>query len=131
MKITKMAAIVLAFSLWVGCASNDVNKGVGVPLNTVNFLDKALEEKVAVQSTNARRSASDTVEVWAVLRNKTDKTLQLEARTQFFDRQQAPGEPPTAWQRLFLPSGALGTYKDFSTKVSEVGYYYIEIREVR
>jgi hypothetical protein len=30
-----------------------------------------------------------------------------------------------------LPPQAVATYRDFSTKVEEVNYYYIEIREGR
>lgn len=130
-RLIKILSLVSLALMLFGCASTEVNKGIGVPLNTVNFLDKDLEQKLAVQSTNARRTASDTIEVWAVLRNKGDKTLQVEGRTQFFDRQQSPAEPPSAWQRLFIPAGALATYREFSTKVTEIGYYYVEIKEVR
>ncbi len=112
-----------------------------VRMNTVNIIDKSLQNwqgkdgkrmsKIAVESTNARRSPTGTVEVWAVLRNRTDYPLQIEGRVQFFDRDQAPVEGPTAWQRVYLPANSVATYKEFSTKVMEIGYYYIEIREGR
>ncbi len=112
-----------------------------VRMNTVNILDKSLEDwqggekgkkgKIAVESTNARRTPSGTVEVWTVLRNRTDFPLQIEGRTQFFDRDQAPVEGPSAWKRVFLPPNSVATYKETSTKVMEIGYYYIEIREGR
>ncbi|MEW6261558.1 MAG: hypothetical protein AB1641_00645 [Thermodesulfobacteriota bacterium] len=118
-------------ALLFGCAGGEVVKGPGVPLNTVTFLDTGLDQKVGLQSTDSRRSPSDTVEVWAVIKNKTGSPLKLEGRVQFFDRQKAPAEGPTAWQKLFLPPSGLATYREFSTKVMEVGYYYIEIREGR
>ncbi len=109
--------------------------------NTVVILDKSLEDwrppdsrkkgKIAVEETSARRTETGTVEAWAVLRNRTDHPLQLEGRAHFFDKDKAPVEGPTAWQRVFLPAQGVGTYKEKSTKVMEVGYYYIEIREGR
>lgn len=87
--------------------------------------------KIAVEGTNARRSPTGTVEVWATFRNRTDFPLTIECRSQFFDRQEAPVEGPTAWQRVHLPQQSVGSYKEFSTNVLDVGYYYIEVRESR
>jgi hypothetical protein len=87
--------------------------------------------KIAVERTNARRSPTGTVEVWATFRNRTDHDLTIECRAQFFDRQEAPVEGPTAWQRVRLPQQSVGSYKEFSTNVMDVGYYYIEVREAR
>lgn len=87
--------------------------------------------KIAVERTNARRTPTGTVEVWATFRNRTDYPLTIECRSQFFDRQEAPVEGPTAWQRVHLPQQSVGTYKEFSTNVMDVGYYYIEVREAR
>jgi len=139
----------------VGCESSAVREGPApgvrirhpaapyatVRMNTVNILDKSLQDwhgdpeqkrgKIAVEATNARRTPTGTVEVWATLRNRTDHALQLEGRSQFFDRDEAPVEGPTAWQRVFLPPNGVGVYKERSTKVMEVGYYYVEIREGR
>ena len=87
--------------------------------------------KIAVEGTNARRSPTGTVEVWATFRNRIDYPLTIECRSHFFDRQEAPVEGPTAWQRVYLPQQSIGTYKEFSTNVMDVGYYYIEVREAR
>jgi hypothetical protein len=87
--------------------------------------------KITVEGTNARRSATGTVEVWATFRNRTDYPLAIECRTQFFDREEAPVEGPTAWQRVQLPQQSVASYKEFSTNVMDVGYYYIEVREAR
>jgi hypothetical protein len=87
--------------------------------------------KIAAESTNSRRTSTGTLEVWAVIRNRTNYPLQIEGRTTFFDRDKVPCEEPTAWQRLYLQPNSAVTYRDFSTKLHEVNYYYIEIREGR
>ena len=93
--------------------------------------DKTKRAKIAVEKTNSRRSPTGTLEVWAVLRNRTDYPLQIEGRTQFFDNDKAPSEGPTAWQRVYLPPQSVATYKEFSTKIQNINYYYVEIREGR
>lgn len=126
----------------------------GIRYNTVVIIDKSLENwdgkvfdpefvgyfwpqekhkrsKIAVESTDSRRTPTGTLEVWAVLRNRTDFPLQIEGRTQFFDAAKAPAEGPTAWQRVYLPPQSVATYRELSTKVNEINYYYVEIREGR
>jgi hypothetical protein len=87
--------------------------------------------KIAVEATNSRRTPTGTLEVWAELRNRTNYPLQIEGRTTFFDKDKAPVDGPTAWQRVFLPSQGIGVYKELSTKIEEVNIYYIELREGR
>jgi hypothetical protein len=128
----------------------------GIRYNTAVIIDKSLQQwdgkvfdpswssifssspkerdrhsKIAIESTNSKRTPTNTLEVWAVLRNRTDYPLQIEARTQFFDSNKVPIEGPTAWQRVHLPPQSLDTYREFSTKTGEISYYYIEIREGR
>ena len=104
--------------------------------NTVAILDKSLQRingrgKIAVESSGARRSPTGTLEAFAVLRNRTDYPLQIEGRVQFFDAQKFPADGPTAWQRVYLPPNSVAGYKELSTQVHGIGYYYIEIREGR
>ncbi|MFH0965037.1 MAG: hypothetical protein V2A58_13640 [Planctomycetota bacterium] len=141
---------VLFALLLAGCATTTIDEGpapaVNVPavpprLNTAVIVDKSLQNwaggekdkyaKVAVEATNSRRTPTGTLEVWAELRNRTDYPLQVEARVQFFDADRSPVEGPSAWQRVFLPPRAVETYREFSTNVYDVNYYYIEIREGR
>lgn len=126
----------------------------GIRYNTVVILDKSLEDwngkvfdpplleylwpqepekrsKIAVESTNSRRTETGTLEAWAILRNRTDYPLQIEGRTQFFDAEKAPAEAASAWQRVFIPPQGVATYKELSTKIQGISYYYIEIREGR
>lgn len=120
----------------------------GLRLNSVAILDDSLQEwyvvedsqtgpvehgkvgKIAVENVGARRTATNNVEVFAVLRNRTDYPLQVQGRVQFFDGMKAPVEGPSAWQRIYLPPNSIFSYKEFSTRM-DASYYYIEIREGR
>lgn len=114
---------------------------VGLRLNSVTIVDNGLQywegkdedrwTKLAVESTNSRRTPTGALEVWSVLRNRTDFPLQVEGRTTFFDQQQVPIEGPSAWQRLQLQPNAVAAYREYSTATSSVAYYRIEIREGR
>lgn len=143
----------LSAVLIYGCSTYEVKEGTApgvrirdsqtphaeIKWNSVAIIDKSLSNwqgkekdkkgKIAVEDTNARRSPTGTVEVWAVLRNRTDYPLQIEGRTSFFDKNKAPVEGPTAWQRVYLPPNSVATYKELSTNIMDIGYYYIEIRE--
>jgi hypothetical protein len=70
-------------------------------------------------------------EAWAVLKNLTNEQIMVEGRVWFFDQDEQPVEGPTAWKRLFIPPNSMATYRELSTKVMEIGYYYIEVREGR
>lgn len=102
-----------------------------VPLNAVSMTDLAITNKVLVQSVAARRNPTGTVEVFTRLVNCTDFPLQVEGRVQFLDAQQAPVEPISAWQRVYLPARATGVYAESSTDIRRAALYLIELREGR
>ena len=112
-----------------------------IRMNTAVILDDSLENwnvgqkgkysKIAVESTNAKRTETGAVQAWAVLRNRTDHALQVEGCVQFFDEMEAPVEGPSAWQRIQLPPNSVATYRENSTDTDHVKYYYIQIREGR
>jgi len=102
-----------------------------IPLNSVSMTDGAITNKVLVQSTSARRTETQTVQVFARMTNCTDFPLQVEGRTHFFDDNQVPVEPVSAWQRVFLPARSIGTYQESSTDARDVKTYLIEFREGR
>ena len=113
-----------------------------IQYNTVAILDKSLQDwssndegkryaRLAVEETNSRRSPTGTLEAYAVFRNRTDRPMQIEARGFFYDSAKLEAEPPTAWTRLFLPPQSVATYKALSTKVQEISFYRIEVREGR
>lgn len=160
MKMRKLAlAALLVSSLISGCIQT-VKEGaspgihvddemVKVRMNSVAILDRELQvtyvnennmsgqkeyghaSKIAVESSGARRTATGTVEVWTLLRNRTNHPQQLECNVQFFDRSGMPLEGPTAWERLVLSPNAVASYKEFSTSSVEGISYYIQVREGR
>jgi hypothetical protein len=87
--------------------------------------------KVTVEQTESRRTATGTLEALTILRNHTNFPLQIEGRTQFFDRNKSPAEDMSPWQRVQLPPKGIGTYKTVSNKREEVEFFVIEIREGR
>ena len=102
-----------------------------MPVNSVNITDYRITNKIMVESTNARRNPTGTVEVFARLVNCTDYPLQIEGRTHFLDEGQAPVEEVSAWGRIFLSPRSYGVYKESSIDVARVRFYYVEIREGR
>lgn len=102
-------------------------------LDTVVILDKALQDgragKLAVETSGGRRTPTGTLEIFAVIRNRTDYPQQIELRSQFFDQLGVPIEGPTAWSRLMLEPNGIQAYKEFSVGTSNVAHYYIEVRE--
>ena len=100
-----------------------------MPLNTVNITDVAITNKILLQATNAQRTDTGTVRVWARMVNCTNFHLQLEGRTHFLNAGQAPVEGVTAWQRVHMPARAIGTFTDLSIATKDVETYLIEIRE--
>jgi len=107
----------------------------GIEMDSVGILDRSLQSeysgKIAIEGTGARRTPTDTVEVWSQIRNRTDYPLQIECRVQFFDKDKTPVEGPTAWQRVQLPPQALTVYKQSSLGTDNLNHFYIEIREGR
>ena len=105
--------------------------GAQIRWNNVSLLDPSIKNKILVEATNTRRTPTGTLEAWATFRNRTNFPLQLEARSSFYDANQAPIEGPTAWQRIYLPPNATAHYSNvFSTKI-DIGFYTIEVREGR
>jgi len=105
-------------------------------MNSVVILDPALQRingpgKIAVESSGAKRTPAGTLEIWALIRNRTNHPLQIEGRTNFFDANRAPVDLTTAWKRLYLPPLGIQTYRAQSTLVHEVHYYMLELREGR
>lgn len=152
-KLTLLA--IVASVCFCGCSQAPLREGASVGvnvdhrmapyakprMNTVAIIDKSLADwqgseegrrsKIAVEATNSTRSETGTLQVWATLRNRTDYPLQIEGRTHFFGPGQEPVEGPTAWQRVYLDANSVAHYKEFSTKIKGIEYYYIEIREGR
>ncbi len=111
-----------------------------IHMNSVNIIDPGLQYvvedegryygKIAVEKHGTRRSATNTLEVFVLLRNRTSHNLMIEGRIQFYDENEFPIEGPTTWQRVSIPQNGVAVYKEFSTSF-KIGFYYVEIREAR
>ena len=102
-----------------------------VPLNSSAVLDKSISEKVYVRNASVRRTATGTVEVRSMIANCTDFPLQVEGRIQFYDADQAPSEPASAWKRVYLAPRSDGMFQEMSIGTDSVHFYIIEVREGR
>jgi hypothetical protein len=102
-----------------------------VPLNAVDVTDQRILRKVLVQSTNARRTETNSIRVAVQVINCTDHPLQVEARSLFFDAENQSAEAPSAWQRLHLPPRTVSTYSEQSLGTTQVVGYLVELREGR
>ncbi len=98
-----------------------------IPLDAVEFTDAALSKEVAVQFLQARRTATNTVQVNARMINCTDSTLVIGVRTSFMDKDTTPTEAETAWQNLVLQPRSMGTYQESSLS-NGVEFYVVELR---
>jgi len=148
MKMKKLWVFAFAGILLIslaGCAEYNVKEGSFAPVrvrdqnlpgtqirwNNVSLLDQSIKNKIFVEATNTRRTATGTLEAWAILRNRTDYPLQLEARASFYDATKAPVDGPTAWQRIYLPPNSTANISEVFTTATDLGYYNIEVREGR
>ena len=118
-----------------GCATEGAKDGytvnnIGINYNGVGILDRSIQDEVAVESSNWTRSATDTAQVWASLRNRTDDRLVLQARTHFYDKNKMPMEKASGWRQMFVGPNSIASYKESSISV-DVGFYYIEVRKAR
>jgi len=103
--------------------------GTEARLNRVAFLTKRLGRRVAVESTGTERTATNTLVVYSVFRNRTEFEQKVQARTQYFGEQREPYEGPDAWQLIVLPPNGMQTYRSYSTG-TDATYYYIEVMEM-
>ncbi|MCH2209576.1 MAG: hypothetical protein MK132_27470 [Lentisphaerales bacterium] len=132
MKYVLIAFITIFLS---GCSTEGAKFGtavrnIGINYNGVGLLNDSIHDSVAIEGTDWTRSATDTAQVWASLRNRTDSELVLQARTHFYDRSKMPIEKVSGWRQFFIPANGSQTYKESSISI-DVGYYYIEVREAK
>lgn len=98
-------------------------------LNQVGFATNGLQRRVAVEQTGASRTPTNTLEVWARFRNRTDYVQRIEARTLFLREDKSPLEDQVAWKEVHLQPNTFQTYRTMSTR-TDAAYYYIEVREL-
>lgn len=98
-------------------------------LNSVQIGDKSIAKKILVQSVNARRTQTNTVEVIVRMINCTDYEQHVQLRSSFMDSAQVPVEPTSAWSTVFIPPRSTGVYTEKSISTDEVAYFFAEMRE--
>jgi hypothetical protein len=99
-----------------------------IPLNSVQFASVDAAKSLAVQNLFAARTAGNTTSVTARFISCSDVTLAVRVRTSFMDTNQAPTEPASAWQTVFLQPHLIATYAENSTS-RNVANYLIEIMQ--
>ena len=90
-------------------------------------MDTSLKNKIAVKDVGSRRTGTNTLEVYSVLRNRKDRDYHITIRTNFYDSNKRPLET-TRWQAMYLSPRGVTNYTALSTR-TDVVYYYIEVRE--
>jgi hypothetical protein len=99
-----------------------------VPLDAVQFTNQVLSKQIAVQSLQAHRTTTNTVQVTARLINCTDTPLVVSVRSSFMDASRFALEPATVWQNVVLQPRAMGTYQESSLSKA-VEHYVVELRD--
>ena len=102
-----------------------------MPLNSASITDYNVINKLFVRQITAQRTQTGTVRVVSQIINCTDYPLNIEARTQFYDQAQVPGEPASAWKRLNLAPRTSNTYSESSIGTKNVAFYMVEVKETR
>ncbi len=140
-RILGVAVVLMCVSIEApGCVSYELEEGtqpgtrVTTPgtearLNRVGFLTEGLERRIAVQRTGADRTATNTLQVWCVFRNRTQHPQKILARTSYFDKNRQPIDGPHHWETVFLAPKAIETYRTYSY-AKDVHHYYIEVQEM-
>lgn len=127
----KWLLLFLSLTLFAGCLHQPVSAQDELVPNSVNLLGTSTREQVRIEKHGMMRGVSDLYDVQVVFHNISDKPVQLECRTTFFDSRGVPVEAQSEWKMIFLKPEALGVYQENSTQQRGVAYYYVEAREVR
>jgi hypothetical protein len=97
-----------------------------IPLDAVQYTDQSLSKQIAVQSLQAHRTQTNTVQVTARLINCTDSPKVVGVRSNFMDRSEFALEPASVWQNLVLQPRSMGIYQESSLSAA-VQHYVVEL----
>ncbi|CUA86714.1 hypothetical protein [Pseudidiomarina woesei] len=126
--------------------ANPVQRTITNELNTIVFIDHNLNRtditktifgekvsntvKVTLDRSGMSNTATGQLEVWTMIRNRTDYDLQIEGKALFFDANQAPLMDESMWRRVYVPANGTAIYKETSLN-SQAEYFLVELREGR
>lgn len=137
----------------LGCANepytghHPVQRTSNTEMNTFTFIDHNLNRtdvsktfgkvtnikhtvKVTIESSGIKNTATGTIEVWAMLRNRTDYDLQIEGMASFYDSGKTPLDDRSSWKRIMIPANGTALYKESSLTPDAV-HFLVELREGR
>jgi hypothetical protein len=126
--------------------NHPVQRTSNTELNSIVFIDHALNRtdltktplgtnakttvKVTIDRSGIRNTETGTIEVWSILRNRTDYDLQLEGKAMFFDAASAPIGDESMWRRVYVPANGTAVYRETSLS-SQAANFILEFREGR
>jgi hypothetical protein len=93
-----------------------------IPLDSVQFSDWSTEKVVSIQTLFAGRTDGGTVQVTARFVSCSDSDVPIRIRASFLDANQAPTEPSSAWQLVYLHPRMTATYTEKSTSRNAANY---------
>lgn len=115
-------------------------------LNTIVFIDHNLNRtditktafgetvrtkvKVTLDRSGVSNTSTGQLEVWTMIRNRTDYDLQIEGKAMFFDGNQAPLMDESMWRRVYVPANGTAIYRETSLN-DRAEYFLVELREGR
>lgn len=95
---------------------------------TVLIDEARLKRMVEVMPAEQGRTATGTLKVWTVIKNKSDKRLALEVRALFSGEKNEVIEPAPGWTRLFIDPHTSTTFEGLSMS-DAAKKFVIEVRE--
>lgn len=99
-------------------------------MNSVVMLDSRTAESLNVQGTNARAQPRGGIAARAMIGNRTDGELVVQARAIFYDNTSMSVDDTTAFKNVVLPPrGQAGV--EFHSTSTQASQYVIEIGELR
>lgn len=99
-----------------------------ISLNAVQMTDKTLRRRMLVEGLFATRTPANTVEVTARFVNCTGKSMMVQARSSFLDKNQMPTEVSSVWRNVAIPAYGTGVYQERSIASTAVEHYLVELR---
>lgn len=143
MKYLTLILTLLIFSCFLTAKEKDIEqRHERLTMNKVVFVDHDLNRveldkhlnsaqhiiKISLQKAGSRRTSTNNLEIWSVLKNHTDHDLQVQARAMFFDADEVPVDDQTAWKRIYISANSFATYREFSISPL-AAFYIVELRE--
>jgi hypothetical protein len=93
-----------------------------IPLDSVQFSNWSTEKAMSIQTLFAGRTEGGTVQLTARFVSCSDSDMPIRVRASFLDANQAPTEPTSAWQVVYLHPRMTAVYTEKSTSRNAANY---------